>query len=156
MTKKYPSQEMDRFNVRMPAGMREEITKIAEKNGRSMNTEIVMMLQEGIDNALRTPSLPFNSETDESNDSQIIRGKYAGKEYVFNIKNEDVEKAYKEAVYSVLLKEILISDDNDDEFNTIKKIFAKRLESSLEDGQVEKASKLGKALTDKYVPKNKK
>ncbi|WP_290606769.1 Arc family DNA-binding protein, partial [Arsenophonus sp. ENCA] len=48
MTKKYPSQEMDRFNIRMPDGMREAIADIAEQNGRSMNTEIVMILQEAI------------------------------------------------------------------------------------------------------------
>ncbi|MDE1487655.1 Arc family DNA-binding protein [Xenorhabdus bovienii] len=159
MTKKYPSQEMDRFNVRMPTGMRDEITKIAEKNGRSMNTEIIMMLQEGIDNALRPTSLPFNSEIDESNESQIIRmksGKNAEKEYIFSIKNEDVEKAYKEAVYSVLLKEVLVMDDDDGEFNEIRKVFAKRLESSLENRQIEKASKLGKALSDKFTSKTKK
>ncbi|MDR5616855.1 MAG: Arc family DNA-binding protein [Arsenophonus sp.] len=48
MSKKYPSQEMDRFNIRMPAGMRDAIADIAEHNGRSMNTEIVMILQEAI------------------------------------------------------------------------------------------------------------
>ncbi|CDG20698.1 protein of unknown function [Xenorhabdus poinarii G6] len=69
MTKKYPSQEMDRFNVRMPAGMRDEITKIAEKNGRSMNTEIVMMLQDGIDKVNGYIKL----STDNSNDKKTMR-----------------------------------------------------------------------------------
>nr|WP_323083991.1 Arc family DNA-binding protein [Providencia alcalifaciens] len=45
MTEKYPSQLMDRFTVRMPAGMRDEIARIAEENGRSMNSEIVRALE---------------------------------------------------------------------------------------------------------------
>ncbi|TBB53800.1 Arc family DNA-binding protein [Rhizobium ruizarguesonis] len=41
---KYPSEEKDRFIVRMPDGMREELKMIAAKNGRSLNTEIVTRL----------------------------------------------------------------------------------------------------------------
>lgn len=52
MTKKFPSQEMDRFNVRMPAGMREEIARIAEENGRSMNSEIIQIIQDHIDSRM--------------------------------------------------------------------------------------------------------
>ncbi|RAW93976.1 MULTISPECIES: Arc family DNA-binding protein [unclassified Photorhabdus] len=44
--KKYPSQEMERFNVRLPAGMRDAIAERAEKHGRSMNSEIVQILQD--------------------------------------------------------------------------------------------------------------
>lgn len=46
---RFPSQEMDRFNVRLPAGMREAIAEIAKQNGRSMNSEIVQVLQDYID-----------------------------------------------------------------------------------------------------------
>ncbi|MHB3931896.1 Arc family DNA-binding protein, partial [Klebsiella pneumoniae] len=38
---KFPSQEMDRFNVRLPVGMRDAIADRAKRNGRSMNSEIV-------------------------------------------------------------------------------------------------------------------
>jgi plasmid stability protein len=44
--KDYPSQEMDRFNVRLPAGMREAIAEGAKAHGRSMNSEIVKILQD--------------------------------------------------------------------------------------------------------------
>jgi len=44
--KDYPSQEMDRFNVRLPAGMREAIAERAKAHGRSMNSEIVKILQD--------------------------------------------------------------------------------------------------------------
>ncbi|EOG3561102.1 Arc family DNA-binding protein [Proteus mirabilis] len=46
MTKKFPSQEMDRFNVRLPAGMRDAIAERADKHGRSMNSEIVQILHD--------------------------------------------------------------------------------------------------------------
>lgn len=45
---KFPSQEMDRFNVRLPAGMREAIAERAKINGRSMNAEIVQILDDAL------------------------------------------------------------------------------------------------------------
>lgn len=45
---KFPSQEMDRFNVRLPAGMREAIALRAKKNGRSMNSEIIQILHDAL------------------------------------------------------------------------------------------------------------
>ena len=50
---KFPSQEMDRFNLRLPEGMREAIAERAKENGRSMNSEIIDMLN----NALYLPSV---------------------------------------------------------------------------------------------------
>lgn len=50
---KFPSQEMDRFNVRLPAGMRDAIAERAKRNGRSMNSEIVQILQDALDGANR-------------------------------------------------------------------------------------------------------
>lgn len=34
----------DAFNIRMPEGMRDQIRLLAEKNGRSMNAEIIARL----------------------------------------------------------------------------------------------------------------
>ena len=48
---KFPSQEMDRFNIRLPSGMREAIAERAKENGRSMNTELIFI----IDEALKSP-----------------------------------------------------------------------------------------------------
>lgn len=53
MMTKFPSQEMDRFNVRLPTGMRDAIADRAKENGRSMNSEIIDM----IGKALISPSL---------------------------------------------------------------------------------------------------
>jgi len=42
---KYPSETAERFQVRLPAGLRDRIKAYAEKHGRSMNTEIVRVLE---------------------------------------------------------------------------------------------------------------
>lgn len=42
---KYPSQTAERFQIRLPDGMRDAIRDAAEKNGRSMNAEIVHRLE---------------------------------------------------------------------------------------------------------------
>lgn len=44
--KKYPSDLAERFQVRMPAGLRDRIAAAAELNNRSMNAEIVVTLEE--------------------------------------------------------------------------------------------------------------
>ncbi|WP_328186881.1 Arc family DNA-binding protein [Marinobacter sp. OP 3.4] len=41
----YPSNQLEKFSVRLPAGMREMIRRQAEANKRSMNAEIVFRLQ---------------------------------------------------------------------------------------------------------------
>ncbi|MEY0097812.1 Arc family DNA-binding protein [Providencia stuartii] len=46
---KYPSQTQDKFTVRFPDGMRDAIAKRAEANGRSMNSEILQILQDALD-----------------------------------------------------------------------------------------------------------
>lgn len=43
---KYPSQEADRFQVRMPEGLRDKLREAAAANGRSMNAEIVKRLED--------------------------------------------------------------------------------------------------------------
>lgn len=43
---KFPSQLAERFQIRLPPGLRDRIKAYAEKHGRSMNTEIVRALEE--------------------------------------------------------------------------------------------------------------
>lgn len=45
----YPSRVADRFQVRMPAGMRPKIAALAKANHRSMNNEIVFHLAKVLD-----------------------------------------------------------------------------------------------------------
>src|SRR5882757_8975003 len=42
---KFPSQLAERFQVRLPDGLRDRIKAYAERNGRSMNAEIVRVLE---------------------------------------------------------------------------------------------------------------
>lgn len=49
MSEKFPSQMQDKFTVRFPDGLRDAIAERAKRNGRSMNSEIVQILQETID-----------------------------------------------------------------------------------------------------------
>ncbi|KKA13694.1 hypothetical protein VP03_12190 [Sinorhizobium meliloti] len=42
---KYPSDKQDQFMVRLPEGMRDRIADAADRNGRSMNAEIVARLE---------------------------------------------------------------------------------------------------------------
>lgn len=51
---KYPSQTQDKFTVRFPDGMRDAIAKRAEANGRSMNSEIIQILQDALDTETQT------------------------------------------------------------------------------------------------------
>lgn len=45
MPNTYSSRTADKFVVRLPDGMREDIARRARKNGRSMNSEMIMMMR---------------------------------------------------------------------------------------------------------------
>ncbi|KQT53684.1 hypothetical protein ASG43_17765 [Aureimonas sp. Leaf454] len=64
MDDKFPSEAAERFQVRMPDGMRDRLRVAAEKNNRSMNAEIIDRLERslaGVD-AEETFSLMLNPE----------------------------------------------------------------------------------------------
>ncbi len=46
--KQYPGQTADKFMLRLPDGMRDEIKEMSARNRRSMNAEIVLMLEKQI------------------------------------------------------------------------------------------------------------
>lgn len=45
---KYPSQMQDKFNLRFPDGMRDAVAERAKRNGRSMNSEIIQIIEDAI------------------------------------------------------------------------------------------------------------
>jgi hypothetical protein len=47
--KPYPSDAADKFIVRLPPGMREQLSEAAKRNARSMNAEVVRILQDHFD-----------------------------------------------------------------------------------------------------------
>ncbi|WP_174634448.1 Arc family DNA-binding protein [Yersinia thracica] len=60
MTEKDDPNFIERFTVRMPDGMRDAIAERAKKNGRSMNSEIVQILED----ALVNPAVKVQSQFD--------------------------------------------------------------------------------------------
>jgi plasmid stability protein len=43
--KPYPSEQQERFIIRFPDGMRDKISALAKANGRSMNAEVISMIE---------------------------------------------------------------------------------------------------------------
>lgn len=50
--KKFPSRELDQFTVRFPDGLRNSLAKLADRNNRSMNSEIVNIIQAATERSL--------------------------------------------------------------------------------------------------------
>lgn len=50
-----PVKDYDKFVVRLPEGMREAIAERAKKNGRSMNAEIVQILEDSLQEDTHNP-----------------------------------------------------------------------------------------------------
>lgn len=50
-----PVKDYDKFVVRLPEGMREAIAERAKKNGRSMNAEIVQILEDSLEEDTHNP-----------------------------------------------------------------------------------------------------
>lgn len=72
---RYPSERQQRFIVRMPDGMRERIKIAAERNGRSMNAEIVARLDESFLDAVRLPDdLRVRIESSANNNQRSVSG----------------------------------------------------------------------------------
>ena len=47
MAKDTPSRKLDQYIVRFPDGMRDELKAAAKANGRSLNAEIIHLIQQG-------------------------------------------------------------------------------------------------------------
>jgi hypothetical protein len=66
---RFPSERMERFIVRMPDGMRDRIKAEAEKNNRSMNAEIVSLIQYALED--REHVLRVHEEFRDNPDRQM-------------------------------------------------------------------------------------
>jgi hypothetical protein len=70
--KLYPSEQQDRFIVRLPNGMRDKIGVAAQANKRSMNAEIVNRLEASFSSA-GEPLLVVNQDTAEAFPKEAIK-----------------------------------------------------------------------------------
>lgn len=84
------TRESDKFMLRLPDGMRQLIAEEAKKNGRSMNAEIVIRLQESI-NAKNYQEQFSNKSTSD-------------KEHVINTLYENLTKAGTEAELKTFIR----------------------------------------------------
>lgn len=78
---KTPNDELDKFLLRMPDGLRERIKAAAEKSNRSMNAEIVATLEEAypehdfdFGSFMLTWMVPITKATSEAERQELIDG----------------------------------------------------------------------------------
>ncbi|MEY0334893.1 Arc family DNA-binding protein [Providencia rettgeri] len=106
---KYPSQTQDKFTVRFPDGMRDAVAKRAEANGRSMNSEIIQIIQDAMDTDLdqKLKLLEGKSIYTTSNDEiELIDSVDKFKEYL--------DASTKEFREEMLLRFIQLTKTDDD------------------------------------------
>lgn len=72
---KYPSQMQDKFNLRFPEGMRDEIADAAKQSGRSMNSEIIYRLQQSFDKSKASDNEERKEKTIQFKSLQIAESR---------------------------------------------------------------------------------
>nr|WP_311749658.1 Arc family DNA-binding protein [Proteus terrae] len=109
---KYPSQLQDKFNLRLPNGMKDIIAERAKANGRSINSEIIQILEDAL----------YDVDLGKANKTNLFSGGHTvsvktddGKEINFEVDEGVMESAYKEAISTVLLRHMLLSEDGFDD-----------------------------------------
>lgn len=95
---KYPSQLQDKFNLRLPDGMKDAIAERAKENGRSINSEIVQILQDALNE-----KLPM---TDKDNPNSMTT-----EEFVIEFQRQ-LEEKQKEILAFAKSMATIVSDKN--------------------------------------------
>lgn len=94
MTEKENPNFIERFTVRMPDGLRDTIADRAKTNGRSMNSEIVQILLDAVDD--KTETIAWSSElSPKSSDDQVMMSN-AQLTKMVNVAMEEAVKAMSE------------------------------------------------------------
>lgn len=97
MTEKEDPAFVERFTVRMPDGMRDAVAARAKANGRSMNSEIVQILED----ALNAKVISWSDLQDDSNnesESEIITVSMKQMNKFISIASEEAAKAVVESL----------------------------------------------------------
>lgn len=71
-------QAADKYVLRMPDGMREKITELAKANGRSMNAEMVLMLQQAMEARVRPPAPSLDTHALAAEIADLVAAKLQG------------------------------------------------------------------------------
>lgn len=91
-SEKYPSALAERFQIRMPEGLRDKIRAAAEKNNRSMNSEIISRLEDTF--------LPLVERVVQHEDSTLDEGErydVSKKSFEIRLTKEQVDALFKAA-----------------------------------------------------------
>lgn len=108
--KHYPSRLADKFMLRMPDGMRDLISKKAEENHRSMNSEIIARLLDSFeqDDAFKELGIAIVNEADmavkEEQSGYSIQSILSKEEFILLSMIRKLTKEKKEAIL-ILLKD---------------------------------------------------
>jgi len=76
--KNFPSTEADKFIVRLPAGMRARIAESAKSNNRSMNAEVVGLLQQAMEARTQTPAPGINTHALAAEIADLVAARLKG------------------------------------------------------------------------------
>ncbi len=68
-------QAADKYVLRMPDGMREKINELAKANGRSMNAEMILMLQQALEARAQPPALGIDTHTLAAEIADLVAAK---------------------------------------------------------------------------------
>lgn len=90
MSLKIPSRGSDQFNLRFPDGMRDKIRALADESGRSMNSQIIYMLQWAMDEMAVYANIPPD-KAEMLIPGTIIRGELRKVQSILNQLLSDVE-----------------------------------------------------------------
>lgn len=71
-------QAADKYVLRMPDGMREKINELAKANGRSMNAEMVLMLQQAMDARAQPPALDLDTHALAAEIADLVAARLQG------------------------------------------------------------------------------
>lgn len=100
-TDKPITQPQDKYVLRMPDGLRERVKAAAASNGRSMNTEIVRLIEAGIQNSGFT-----ENEAPEADSMKYMREHVASIEYELGDILRDIKSLKK---YDRDLADVVVS-----------------------------------------------
>ncbi|HBL4046840.1 TPA: Arc family DNA-binding protein [Salmonella enterica subsp. enterica serovar Derby] len=89
---KYPSQMQDKFNLRFPDGMRDAIAERAKANGRSMNSEIVQILED----ALKAQIVACDKPLSPSSSDEVVTMSMSQLNKIVSLAAEDTAKSVVE------------------------------------------------------------
>lgn len=81
----------DKFMLRLPDGMREAVAKRADENGRSMNSEIVQILQDALDVSVS----PIDSSMSPEDAAATFQSEVEEFKRLLSKKEEDIMKVAK-------------------------------------------------------------